>query len=61
MAAGRRIDMAELNSKMLHVSYRSDHFSMGDDVIGLVIWRYKGRDDWQVNGVHCKSGYIYLT
>jgi len=42
-----------------HVSCRSDQFT-GANMTGIVLYKYDGKTDWKLNGIHCKSGYIVL-
>eukprot|EP01083_Nonionella_stella_P288208 980827_1 len=42
-----------------HVSCQSDQIT-GDNMAGVVLYSYDGEQDWYLNGVHCKSGYIVL-
>eukprot|EP01084_Bolivina_argentea_P028700 53300_1 len=41
------------------VSNRSDLFD-GDAMMGIVIYQYDGKSEWQLNGINCTSGFIYL-
>mmetsp|Transcript_49999 Transcript_49999/g.44807 ORF Transcript_49999/g.44807 Transcript_49999/m.44807 type:complete len:251 (+) Transcript_49999:43-795(+) len=42
-----------------HVSCRSDKFT-GENMTGVVLYKYDNKQDWHLNGIHCKSGYIIL-
>ena len=44
-----------------HVSCRSSPFDQRKNYIGFVIYLFDGKTDWTLNGVHCKSGYIYIV
>eukprot|EP01084_Bolivina_argentea_P085142 153892_1 len=41
------------------VSNYSDLFD-GDDMMGIIIYQYDGKTEWELNGIKCKSGFIYL-
>jgi hypothetical protein len=41
-----------------HVSCQSDKWKADEVGIGIVLYSYKGKSDWYLNGIHCKSGYI---
>ncbi|EGD76859.1 hypothetical protein PTSG_08207 [Salpingoeca rosetta] len=49
-----------IQTDTLHVSCKSDKFDAHKNMAGMVIWQYGGKTDWRLNGVHCKSGYIYV-
>lgn len=44
----------------MRLSCKSDKFDGTKDMVGMALWSYKGKDDWNINGIHCKSGYVYL-
>eukprot|EP01084_Bolivina_argentea_P126189 223472_1 len=47
-----------------HISCRSDHIpkqlSVSTNMIGIVLYKYDGKTDWYLNGVHCKIGYVIV-
>ena len=45
----------------LHVSCKSDRFQQNKNYIGMVLYQYMGNNEWTLNGVRCKSGYIFLA
>ena len=46
--------------KTLHVSCKSDKFDEKKGYIGFVLYKYLEQDEWMINNVRCKSGYIYF-
>lgn len=44
----------------LHVSCRSDKLDDEHDYAGMVLWAYNGESKWTVNGIKCRTGYIYI-
>eukprot|EP01084_Bolivina_argentea_P114535 203878_1 len=42
-----------------HISSKSDKFD-GSDMIGIILYQHNGKSEWELNGLKCKSGYIYL-
>eukprot|EP01084_Bolivina_argentea_P320624 556330_1 len=42
-----------------HVSCQSDKIT-GENMAGVVLYSYDDKQDWRLNNVHCKSGYIIL-
>eukprot|EP01083_Nonionella_stella_P211489 764632_1 len=43
-----------------HISCQSDAFDGISDMLGIVLYEYEGKTEWKLNGIRCKSGYIYL-
>eukprot|EP01084_Bolivina_argentea_P277520 473808_1 len=43
-----------------HISNKSDKFEKGSAMIGIILYQYNNKSEWELNGIHCKSGYIYL-
>eukprot|EP01084_Bolivina_argentea_P296187 510075_1 len=43
-----------------HVSCQSDDIVEDKDMVGVVLYSYNGKTDWNLNDIHCKSGYIIL-
>ena len=41
------------------VYINSDLFN-GDDMMGIILYQYDGKTEWEINGIKCKSGFIYL-
>eukprot|EP00117_Sycon_ciliatum_P008777 scpid91832/ scgid11335/ len=50
----------KVNVNTVHISCRSDGFTGKDDLVGMVLWSYDGKTDWRLNGIHPRSGYIYV-
>eukprot|EP00415_Alexandrium_ostenfeldii_P000531 UN0531 len=48
-----------LMSTSLHKSCRSDPYDEGEDMAGVILWAYDSELEWELNGVKCKSGYVY--
>eukprot|EP01084_Bolivina_argentea_P294869 507499_1 len=46
--------------KSLHVSCRSHKIDCKSNYIGLILYSYNKKNDWKLNGVHCKAGYIII-
>merc|ERR1712013_529803 len=46
--------------RTMHVSCKSDKFDEKKDYIGFVLYKYLEQDEWMINNVRCKSGYIYF-
>eukprot|EP01084_Bolivina_argentea_P107723 192582_1 len=44
---------------LFHVSCKSDKFS-NENMAGIILYLYGGKQDWELNGIHCKSGHIFL-
>ena len=45
----------------LHISCKSDRVVPGKNYAGAVFWgTVDGGDDWRVNNIHCRSGYIII-
>ena len=48
----------------LHVSCQSDRIPKDSlenvSMFGMILYRYNGRIDWHLNGVHCKCGYVLI-
>ena len=42
-----------------HILSSSDKCA-GSDMLGIVLYEYDGKTEWELNGVKCKSGDIYL-
>jgi len=47
------------NVSTFHVSCQSER-THAEGLIGLVIYEYKDQTDFVLNGIHVKSGYIYV-
>ena len=45
----------------LHVSCKSDRFDKDKDFLGFVLYQYKGQTSWTLNGIRCKTGYIFFV
>ena len=43
-----------------HISCKSDQFTGDDDMMGIILYQYNGQTQWELNGIRCRSGYIYL-
>eukprot|EP01084_Bolivina_argentea_P061322 112065_1 len=43
-----------------HISAQSDKFDGKSSFIGFILYSYNGETKWKLNGVSCRSGYIYL-
>eukprot|EP01084_Bolivina_argentea_P057692 105397_1 len=50
---------ATIKISSFHVSCKSDKID-GQNMAGVVLYAYNNKTDWNLNGVHCKSGYIIL-
>ena len=44
----------------LHVSCASERHEKGEQMVGMALWTYEGRDQWEVNGRRCQSGYVVV-
>eukprot|EP00798_Chlamydomonas_sp_ICE-L_P004006 gene4006-14086_t len=43
-----------------NVSCSSDRLRSDRDMVGMVVYSYKGQTEWQLNGEKCKAGYILI-
>jgi len=41
-------------------SFRPESLYGKDDMAGMVLYKYDGKNEWWLNGKHCKAGYIVL-
>ena len=46
--------------KSFHMSCDSDKIDFKENYLGMVLYSYKGKTDWELNEIHCKSGYMYI-
>ena len=51
----------DIDVSTLHVSCKSDRFHQNKNYIGMALYQYMGQNEWTLNGIRCKSGYIYLA
>eukprot|EP01084_Bolivina_argentea_P320623 556325_1 len=51
--------LTPIDIKSYHVSCQSDKIN-GDNMGGVVLYSYDNQNDWILNNIHCKSGYIIL-
>jgi hypothetical protein len=54
------METTKLVTKSFHVSCSSDAVTPGRDYVGILLLRFDGSADWVLNGIHCKTGYIYI-
>ena len=50
----------KLPVETLHVSCRSAKFDEKKNYIGIILYQFEGKTTWTLNGIKCKSGYIYF-
>ena len=48
--------------KSWHMSCKSDKIdtSTSNDYLGIVLYSNKNKTDWYCNGIHCKTGYMFI-
>ena len=51
----------DIYMETFHISCKSSVFQTGKNYLGFILYQYEGENDWTLNRVHCKSGYIYLA
>eukprot|EP01084_Bolivina_argentea_P100396 180287_1 len=51
----RRIKLHSYN-----ICSKSDVFDTKYGMMGIVIYQYDNKTEWNLNGIKCKSGFIYL-
>lgn len=43
-----------------HMSCQSDEIKKDSNMLGLVLYLYDNKQDWYLNNIHCKSGYVVI-
>merc|ERR1712025_1255507 len=53
----------DIHVPTFHVSCKSDRVDETGDqnYIGFILYKYNNQTKWELNGVRCRSGYIYIT
>merc|ERR1712179_422002 len=53
----------DIHVPTFHVSCRSDKVeeTVKHNYIGFILYKYNNQTKWELNGVRCRSGYIYIT
>lgn len=51
---------SKISVTTVHLSCSSHVYQPDHDYAGFILYAHKGKTDWTLNGVHCKSGYIVV-
>ena len=53
----------DIHVQTFHVSCKSDKVeeTKVHNYIGFILYKYENQTKWELNGVRCRSGYIYIT
>ena len=57
---GRSSKPSGLEVNTFHLSCSSSVYEEGKSYVVFVLYEYLGRNDWMLNKVHCKTGYVVL-
>ena len=47
--------------KYFHVMQQSSKFDKRNNYVGFILYQYDEKNEWELNEIQCKSGYIYLV
>ncbi|CAF1294118.1 unnamed protein product [Rotaria magnacalcarata] len=53
-------DFPYLNIRTIHISRESDRFNPSTNLIGMIIYGYRGATDFYLNNRNCKIGHILI-
>ena len=55
-----KISYPDIQVEKFVLSNKSDVYIPEHNYGGIILYSHKGKTDWRLNGIHCKTGYIVI-